>query len=243
MKGVPLASIEMDTSIQCRASIDTGTVNEYAEAMQENAEFPPVILFRDPDGKHWIGDGWHRVMAARQCGFVDIPADVRDGGRKDALRFALGANTANGLRRTNADKRRCVEIALAEFGGMSSRAIADMCGVAPNTVEASRPATAQIEQLTRTGLDGKQRPASMPRKTADPETVRQAAIEAEEARYLEKEESGLAEETKTPAKITAQVIADKATFFLSQIKPRMEGREAALLSVIAWCRKQLKEKA
>ncbi len=162
-ENVPLAEIEMDTSIQCRASIDTGTVNEYADAMKEGAEFPPVILFHEPNGKTWIGDGWHRVMASRQCGFEGITADIRKGGRMDALRFALGANAANGLRRTNADKRRCVEIALQEFGNLSSRAIAGICGVSADFVSRIRPELSSDDSSTRTGLDGKQRPASMPR--------------------------------------------------------------------------------
>jgi hypothetical protein len=61
-----LTSIELDTSIQCRAAIDTGVVNDYAEAMTSGDKFPPVVLFGTKE-KCWIGDGWHRVMAARQA--------------------------------------------------------------------------------------------------------------------------------------------------------------------------------
>lgn len=186
---VKLDNIEMDTSIQCRAVIDTATVSEYADRMMEGDKFPAVVMFEE-NGKLWIGDGWHRVMAARQMGAVDIAADVRQGGRKEALQYALGANAANGLRRSNADKRRCVEIALAEFGGLSDNAIGKMCGVDNHTVKAARPVTLGNSQPEpRTGADGKKYPARRTPATEQDETdeevdkVRQAAIEAEEERY------------------------------------------------------------
>ena len=158
---VNITAIELDASIQCRAVIDTGTVAEYAERMQAGDAFPPVVLF-GTERRCWIGDGWHRVMAARQLGVSEIEADVRKGDRRDALKYALGANVANGLRRTNADKRRCVEIALAEFGGLSDNAISKMCGVSNHAVKAARPVEAigNSPNATRTTSDGRQYPAT-----------------------------------------------------------------------------------
>ncbi len=124
---IPLPAIEMDTSIQCRASIDTAVVNDYAERMTEGDKFPPVDLFGAT--QFWIGDGWHRVMAAKQIGALTIETNVHEGARRDALKFALGANAAHGHRRTNADKRRSVEIALLEFADLSSRALGELCAV------------------------------------------------------------------------------------------------------------------
>lgn len=163
---VALSAIEMDTSIQCRAAIDTGTVNEYAERMTAADKFPPVELF-GAAGRYWIGDGWHRIMGARQIGALSIDAITHEGGRREALKFALGANAQHGHRRTNADKRRCVEIALAEFGGLSSRAIAEMCGVGHHLVEESR----QLgdSPSSRTSRNGKQYPAR--RHTTQPESA------------------------------------------------------------------------
>lgn len=155
---VRLDSIDLDVSIQCRASIDTGTVNEYAEAMTAGDKFPPIALF-GTEKRSWIGDGWQRVLAARQIGLHTIDADLHSGGRIAALKHALGANIRHGLRRSNADKRRCVEIALREFPKLSNRAIAEMCGVDKNTVEAVRGPTGENHQLKRTGRDGKERPA------------------------------------------------------------------------------------
>jgi hypothetical protein len=161
---VLLEKINMDTSIQCRAGINVETVSEYAESMKAGEKFPAVILFGE-----YIGDGWHRIMAARQAGLKHIDADCREGGRAEALKFALGANAANGLRRTNADKRRAVEIALAEFPTLSSRAIAELCGVsAPTVAVVMGTCKTFTPEPTVTGSDGKQYPASKPKMPKRP---------------------------------------------------------------------------
>lgn len=149
-----LTGIELDTSIQCRASIDTALVNEYAERMSEGDSFPPVVLF-GTSARAWIGDGWHRVMAARQNGAETIVAELRPGGRSDALKHALGANALHGHRRSNADKRRCVEIALREFPKLSSRAVAKLAAVGVDMVIAHRQVSESDTSQTVTGADGK----------------------------------------------------------------------------------------
>ncbi len=82
---------------------------------------------------------------------------VRTSVISEALKCALGANIAHGHRRTNDDKRRCVEIALVEFANMSSRAIAEMCGVSGDFVNRQRQLSSNDNSTTtRTGKDGKQ---------------------------------------------------------------------------------------
>ena len=169
MTTAALTSIELDTTIQCRADIDIATVNEYAEHMAEGAVFPPVVLF-GTEHKSWIGDGWHRVMAARSLGLAEIEADLRCGGRLDALKYALAANATHGRPRTNKDKRATVAIALREWGKLSDRSIAEMCAVSDPFVGALRRAlysTANDLQFARTvGRDGKERPATREPKAA-----------------------------------------------------------------------------
>jgi hypothetical protein len=132
-------------------------VNAYAERMTEGVEVPPVVLFAT-NGKHWIGYGWHRLLAAEHVGAPTIAADVRDGGRVAALKYVLGANAAHGHRRSNADKRRCVEIALLEFSQESSRTIAEMCGVGHQLVDQVR-GPVDDSSTTRIRSDGRQYPA------------------------------------------------------------------------------------
>ena len=166
---VDISAIQKDTSIQCRAIIDTATVNDYAERMTEGDKFPPVILYGTKD-KCWIGDGWHRIMSWEQIGAVAVPAELRPGGRVEALKHALSANALHGLKRSNADKRRCVEIALKEFADLSSRAIAEMCGVSTDLVIAVRPEqVSDFDTSKVTGRDGKQYPATRTRREKEPE--------------------------------------------------------------------------
>lgn len=165
-----LAAIERDTSIQCRATLDTATINEYAERMKEGDKFPPVVLF-GTEAKAWIGDGWHRVMASDQIGALDIEAEIRPGGRVEALRLAFSANKDHGLKRTNADKHRCVEIACKEFPTISSRQIAEWCGVGNKFVSDLREVCSEHTSPAVTGADGKQYPAK--REKAAPAEARQ----------------------------------------------------------------------
>lgn len=55
-------------------------------------------------------------------------------------------------------QRRAVEVALQEFGNLSSRAIAGMCGVSRRFVDGMRPTGGNGAHL-RTGQDGKTYPA------------------------------------------------------------------------------------
>jgi hypothetical protein len=131
------AQIRTDGGTQMRAGLNEETVVEYLELILEPNEwpFPPVIVFHDGE-VHWLGDGFHRVEAARryiqreQIGYT-VVAEVRPGTRRDAVLCAAGANAAHGLRRTNADKRRAVETLLRdeEWGQWSNREIARRCAV------------------------------------------------------------------------------------------------------------------
>jgi hypothetical protein len=45
---------------------------------------------------------------------AEIAADVRAGGRRDAILYAVGANAAHGLKRTNRGKRNAVMVLLKD---------------------------------------------------------------------------------------------------------------------------------
>jgi hypothetical protein len=225
---IKLSAIEMDTSIQCRASIITETVTDYAERMTEGDAFPPVILFGDSK-RCWIGDGWHRIMAAKQIGALDIDADLEPGDRAQALQHALGANAANGLHRTNADKRRCVSIAVAEFPDLSSRAIADMCGVNHEMVSNARPQVADSASSKRIGLDGKKHPATRRPQIKTPE--QEEAFYAERAKE-EAEAEPATDESRGPSKGVR--LASEAIACLSRIPKNDRTRAEAWSMVSNW---------
>ena len=167
MTRYPISKIQLDTSIQARASINTETVEDYADQMTEGATFQPVVLFGGDNGA-WIGDGWHRVLAAKQVGFQEIDADLRPGGRPQAIEHAVGANQAHGLKRTNADKRRAVQMALESWPGLSSREIGQRVGVSHTFVDGERGQLATVASSKRTGADGKTRSMPAKRPTAPP---------------------------------------------------------------------------
>lgn len=129
-KSVKLSEIRIDGGTQARASLDEATVADYADAIKDGEQFPPVVAFFD-GAAHWLADGFHRFHAHRNAGSDEIAADVRSGTSRDAKRFSLSANDRHGLRRSNEDKRRAVEIALAdeEWGAWSDREIAKLCSV------------------------------------------------------------------------------------------------------------------
>jgi len=151
-----LAAIRCDCGTQIRAEISESTVAEYAEAMESGADFPPLIVFHDGN-RYLLADGFHRLMAASRRGRTEFHADVRQGTKSDALRFALQANALHGLKRTNADKRRSIELALAEWPQVSDRQIAELCAVGYTLVAEVRKAQLPETGSWRLGADGKQR--------------------------------------------------------------------------------------
>jgi len=160
-KKLKLAEIVTDAGTQVRAGLNETTVADYAEALADGAKFPPVIVFYD--GNRYIAaDGFHRIHAVRRTGVSQIECDIRKGSKADALKFALGCNAHHGLRRTNADKRHAVGMALKEFPKASNTAIAEMCLVGHELVAEIRK-TQPYDSVglrpppTRVGLDGRER--------------------------------------------------------------------------------------
>jgi uncharacterized ParB-like nuclease family protein len=174
VKKLKLDEICIDGGTQTRAQINQDTIAEYAADMEAGHKFPDVVVFHD--GKvYWLADGFHRVLAAERLTFKDINCDVHKGGKLDAIKYALSANTTHGLPRTNKDKRRCVEVALEHWGKFSDRKIADMCGVSHPFVSEVRPLET-VSNATRTTSDGRQYPAHKQKSTyTDAATVNPCA--------------------------------------------------------------------
>lgn len=128
---IALDAIRTDGATQAREQLDFLTVDSYASAMFDGAVFPPVVVYEENDETLWLADGFHRVAAAKQNAKETIQAEVRQGGQRDALLYAVGANATHGLRRTNADKRKAVLLLLRdeEWRQWSDREIARRCYV------------------------------------------------------------------------------------------------------------------
>lgn len=135
-----LEQLALDERLQARATIDRDAVEEYREAYAAGRKLPPVQAFRIAAALY-IVDGFHRWLAAHEAGVEFLQVDVvGEGSMDDAVWYATGVNATHGLRRTNADKRRAVTMAVSSPIGaeQSSRVIADHVGVSPDFVSRLR---------------------------------------------------------------------------------------------------------
>jgi N6-adenosine-specific RNA methylase IME4 len=144
---LPLAVIRLDGGTQPRASINDDTVRNYTEALNEGAQFPPLIVFYDGES-YWLADGFHRVQAAKTIGWLDFAVVVHQGALRDAVLYSVGANATHGLQRTNDDKRRAVERLLRdeEWRQWANREIARRCGVSEALVRSLRSKRSDEDQ-------------------------------------------------------------------------------------------------
>lgn len=131
--------IRIDGGTQSRVQLNEETVSEYRDAYLAGAEFPPVVVFYDGTDR-WLADGFHRYFGAKNAGRTTIHENITPGSRRDAVLYSLGCNANHGLKRTNADKRKAVELMLAddEWAAWSDNKIAQACGVSDKTVAAVR---------------------------------------------------------------------------------------------------------
>lgn len=163
MKTIDPTLIKRDFAYYPRAEVNEEVVAEYVEAMKRGDEFPPVLLYWDGKTEvYTLADGFHRFQAWQTINpSAFIPAKIKLGTDETARWAAIGANQDHGLRRTNADKRRAVELALLHPKGVnkSNRLIARYVGVDEGTVRNVRydlEATAEIPQsYLREGADGR----------------------------------------------------------------------------------------
>lgn len=130
-----LIELVKDGGAQMRVEFRQETADEYASDMLEGAEFPPIVVYFDGND-YWLGDGYHRIAAARKVKRETIRAEVREGTARDAILCGIGANANHGLRRSHADKRKAVVRLLSdpEWARWSDRKIAQFAKVDHKTV-------------------------------------------------------------------------------------------------------------
>ena len=164
---LPISEIIRDTALQPRAVLDSSVIQEYSERISAGDKFPPVDVWDTPDGM-LLSSGFHRVAAYESAGSKKVECEVHQGTRRDALLHAIGENKTHGNRRTNADKRRAVEMVLRdeEWVKWSNRKIAEHVGVHHDLVASVRSScqVAESATSTRIGADGKSYQATQPSK-------------------------------------------------------------------------------
>lgn len=187
-KEVPLASIIVNPELQRR---EEGLNQEHADNLSDlvkrKVKLAPVTLRAVPEMGLILTKGFHRYHGYQSAGRTKIPSLILPGTWFDCEVDASEHQQHEGLKQTNADKRRSVMgllIALREEKARWSLSkIADHCGVSETVVqavkklmpepEAEEPETPEEEATV--GRDNKKRkkPRQAPRAkpaAADPET-------------------------------------------------------------------------
>lgn len=142
MKNIFVEDIKINGDTQSRVSIDVSAVDDYAASYEAGKELPPIVVFNDGVDL-WLADGFHRWHAARKALMSQINAEVMEGTRTDAQWHAIAANQTHGIRRTNADKRRSVEMGLSINPDWSDYMIAEHVGVSHELVRTTRSSLAE----------------------------------------------------------------------------------------------------
>lgn len=122
--------ITVDHTILPRVKASEQIIYEYAQALENGGELPPIDVFFD-GSIYLLADGYHRLEAHILEKRDTIPVKVHPGDKKAALLHSLGSNANHGLRRTNADKEKAVTIALKDpdIQVYSDNQIAKICKV------------------------------------------------------------------------------------------------------------------
>lgn len=138
------------------AGIKDGLKFDEDSFLTEVNPFPPIDVFRDAQGHVYLVDGFHRINAHKDAGLKQVLANINEGTLRDALLYSVGVNKSHGVMRTQKDKRRAVEILLAddEWKGRANNWIAEQAGVSEFLVRQMRPAVGEgttTEVRTRGG--------------------------------------------------------------------------------------------
>ena len=138
---IKLSEIIVDReNVMGRQEINETTVYAYAETYSDALEngtsvMPPLTVFDTEEG-YVLADGFHRYQALVNIKQIFADCEVKKGTKRDAILFAIRANSAHGLHRTNADKRVCTLRLIndPEWSTWSNPIIAEKAGVVESFV-------------------------------------------------------------------------------------------------------------
>jgi hypothetical protein len=117
LQEIPIVQIRTDGGTQIRTSTYFDKIAEYAEAIADGIDFPPLTVFFDGED-YWLADGFHRLAAHKAVGdaigatHLHVLCEVVEGSQAAAILCACGANAEHGIQRTDDDKRAAVDVVL-----------------------------------------------------------------------------------------------------------------------------------
>ncbi len=157
LKLVDISQVDTTGGTQMRTETeDPEVIDDYVLAIQGEGQLdprnhgvmPPVICFWD--GKTlWLADGFYRLSASIKAGEDKIWAVIYRGTLDTARWYACATNQSHGVRRTYADKRKAVGVAMAHVRGkdMPNRELARWVGVAESFVRKIKTENAEAAAL------------------------------------------------------------------------------------------------
>ena len=192
---IPLSSLRLLPELQVREKKeDPDHVEFLAEVINTKKLLPRVKVIYVESGDHvghLVVDGCHTVRAYIKAGRKKVPCTVRSGTWEEAVYVAAGSNQEHrGLKLTNADKRRAVEMLLGtsyskwgnekigEYIGVSGAFVAKIKDSAPEQTQHSDPRHHQtfngddgqndVDENKKEGRDGKFYSPRRQARTASP---------------------------------------------------------------------------
>jgi len=129
-------------NLQIRLEMVEDTIEHYAAIYRDDpGKLPPVTVFYNVMlDEYYLADGFHRLAARKRNGSDTILAEIHEGDKDDALRFAIKANAENALQRTKADMIHAMELVLEKWDTLYANE--------PRTTANGYPSARQLAKLT-----------------------------------------------------------------------------------------------
>jgi hypothetical protein len=130
-----LSNLTADPSVASRTALSPKRVDHYIQIVLSGEDLDPVIVFCDGQ-TNWLSDGFQRFEAYKKADRTDIPAEIRDGTKRDAILYAIEANAKHGLILSLAERKNAAAMLLndSEWSQWTDRCIGRICGLEHHTI-------------------------------------------------------------------------------------------------------------
>jgi len=106
-----ISDLKILEDVRCRDKYDKAYLELLMEAYKSKHTPPPVVVFYS-NSQYILADGFYRVKAAQQLGYLKIEVDIKEGNFNDAVEYSCLMNNErkhnNVLNRGHACKRKSI---------------------------------------------------------------------------------------------------------------------------------------
>ena len=122
---LPISSI-LVPELRVTSQFDAELLTELEESIAKQGVLQPIQCM-EFEGKIWLIDGWHRIVALERLGKTEVPAIVRPGTPRDIIMQNLVVNRQRG--KSNPAEEAKLVRRLREDEGMPIETIAQLSGI------------------------------------------------------------------------------------------------------------------